>query len=124
MSSSSTMASLYTIPSSKTVTGVAMTMVAVTMVAVTMMAVTMMAVTMMAVTMMAVSWRSRLLLKVKRDGRLHVTHVGGSKLKMKLFGLWKELARAKECLWHRSILWVVCSIGLSRVQHRISRWHG
>ena len=114
MSSSSAMASLYmaslympslyTIPSSKTVTGITMTMVN--------------------MTMMSISWRSCLLLKVKRDGRLHVTHVGSSKLEMKLFGFRKELARAKECLWHRSILWVICSIGLSRVQHRVSRWHG
>ena len=90
MSTSSTVASLYTIPSSKTVTGITMTVVA--------------------VTMTSISWRSCLLLKVKWDGRLHVTHIGSSKLEMKLFSFRKELARVKECLWHRSILWVVCSI--------------
>ena len=98
------MPSFYTIPSSKTVTGITMTMVN--------------------MTMMSISWRSCLLLKVKWDSRLHVTYVGSSKLEMKLFSFRKELARAKECLWHRSILWVIFDIGLSRVQHRVSRWHG
>ena len=102
--SSSAMASLYTKPSSKTVTGITMTVVS--------------------VAMMAVSRRRSLLLKVKWNSRLHVAHIRSSKLEMERFGLRKKLACAKECLRHRSILWVVCSIGLARVQHGVRRRHG